>query len=333
MHTLLASFAADICGAHSSRPFPGIDEKTARALEFLPEDSLLDYLALARLAATGAEYFTCGIISAKTGRCAENCAFCAQSAHHATHVSEHPLADYDVFARKAEELSRVGVLRFGIVTSGHRLSLRELERLCEYAGRLRRAFPLRLCASLGKLAPDQALILREAGFTRYHHNVETAASYYPAICTSHHYEERLATIRLAREAGLEVCAGGIFGLGESWAQRVEMAFTLRTLAVDSLPLNFLRPIPGTPLAARAALPAQEALRCIALFRLVHPGRDLLVCGGRDYVLGPWQPFLFTAGANGLMVGDYLTTAGSALDDDRKMLAALGLARALSGPVR
>ena len=362
MHPLVSSLFHTI--ASDAQAFQGIDAETALKLIDLPESSLLDLLVLARLAharsgpklsiktlstkvqrtaapgdspqntnageqSTGLQHFTCGIISAKTGRCSEDCAFCAQSAHHNTNTPEHPLTDYDTLARRAEEFSHAGVLRFGIVTSGNSLTLRESDLLCEYATRLRRSFPLHLCASLGRLSEEQAKQLRQAGFTRYHHNVETSASYYPAICTTHSYEERLATIRNAQEAGLEVCAGGIFGLGESWRHRVEMAFTLRDLGVNSLPLNFLNPIPGTPLAAQPALPPQEALRCIALFRLVHPSRDVLVCGGREFTLGQWQPFVFAAGANGIMVGNYLTTSGSDMESDRRMLDTLGLGCALA----
>ncbi len=271
--------------------------------------------------------FACGIISAKTGACSEDCAFCAQSAHHKS-AAVHPLVDYDTLAGRAEALAQAGAARFGIVTSGHALTEKEMDRLCEYALRLRREFPLRLCASLGRLRKGQAGRLRQAGFTRYHHNLETSASFYPAICTTHAYEERTATVAQAAREGLETCSGGIFGLGERWEDRVDMAFTLRNLDVDSLPLNFLHPIPGTPLENRHPLPPAEALRCIALFRLIHPRRDIIICGGREYTLGQRQSHIFAAGANALMIGNYLTTAGSGLEADREMLESLGLGHML-----
>ena len=172
--------------------------------------------------------------------------------------------------------------------------------------------------------------LREAGFTRYHHNLETAESHFTAICTTHTYADAVASLRNARAAGLRLCSGGILGLGESRAQRVELALTLAELNVDSVPINFLQAIPGTPLEHMPPLAPMEALRALALFRLLHPGKDVLVCGGRTHVLREWQSWIFAAGANGLMTGNYLTTAGNTPDADNALLAELGLPRTTAG---
>lgn len=298
----------------------------ASALVPLLEDHLLDILAFARLSAScsGTEAFLCGIINAKSGRCAEDCAFCAQSAHHATDSPVYPLVSRDALLARADELARAGVDFMGIVISGTAPTAADFNRLLDDAWHIRATSGLKLCASLGLLRGDQAQALKQAGFTSYHHNLETARSHYAAICGSHAYEERERTVSLARDAGLRVCSGGIFGLGESWNQRLEMANTLTGLDVSSIPINFLNPIPGTPLQHSPLLPASEALGLVALYRLMHPSRDLVICGGRATTLGEWDRLLFSAGANGLMVGDYLTTSGRPFARDREMLAGLGI---------
>lgn len=229
---------------------PLLSPSEALELARLPESATLDILSvagLARAARKPAAAFTCGIINAKSGRCPENCAFCAQSAHHQTDSPVYPLYDTDTLLRRAEELAANNVDRFGIVTSGTAPSDRDFDALCESALRIGREVKIGLCASLGLLTPERAARLREAGFTSYHHNLETSASHFPSICTTHAYEQDLETVRVARSAGFRVCSCGIFGLGETWEQRIELSQTLTDLGVDSLPLNFLNPIPGTPL--------------------------------------------------------------------------------------
>ena len=327
MHTLLCSIADRLSSPENPAAAEGISSAEALELAELPASETLDLLTVASLVRARCKpdaAFTCGIINAKSGRCPENCAFCAQSAHYSTGAAVYPLIDEQELLRRAETLHRAGALRFGIVSSGTAPNDADLDRLCAAAARITREVGIRLCGSLGQLTREKAERLRQAGFTSYHHNLETASSHFSSICTTHAYAEDMETVRVAQAAGLRVCCGGILGLGENWTQRVELAETLRALNVDSIPLNFLNPIPGTPLAGRSPLAPAEALRCISLFRLMHPSRDILVCGGRTRTLGAWQSWLFLAGANGLRTGDYLTTTGSSFDADTAMMETLGL---------
>lgn len=266
----------------------------------------------------------CGIVNAKSGRCAENCAFCAQSAHHRTDVAVYGLktADEMVAAARASACDKAD--RFGIVTSGTCVSdPKEFEEIVEAVRRIRAEGGILPCASLGIL-PEQSLArLKAAGMTRYHHNLETSRSFFPNICSTHDYDDDVQTVAAARRVGLEVCSGGIFGLGETPAQRVEMAMTLRELGVDSVPLNFLVPVPGTPLENRPPLPPLETLLTVALYRFLLPRATIKVCAGRDRNLGDLASWIFFAGANGMMVGNYLTTAGRSVELDLAMLRALG----------
>ncbi len=289
-------------------------------------DSLLDVMACARLAAANgrSKPFTCGIVNAKSGLCQENCAYCAQSRHHNANAPVYPLISEDKMLRLAEKYAEAGVDYMGMVTSGVGPDPKDLDTLCRMAERISRNVNIRLCASLGVLMSGQAERLRAAGFSSYHHNLETARSNYPVVCPSHYYERRTATVKAARAAGLRVCTGGIFGVGETWLQRLELSDALAELTVDSIPVNFLVAVAGTPLAGTPPPPAKEALLIIAILRLMHPDRDIVVCGGRNHCLGEYAPLLFAAGANGLMVGDYLTTTGSPLAKDIEMLDTLGM---------
>ncbi|MDO5537960.1 MAG: biotin synthase BioB [Desulfovibrionaceae bacterium] len=307
----------------------GIDESLALALGDLPWDDNMDLLALGGLArslhgpkGTG----TCAIINAKSGRCAENCAFCAQSGHYRTGAPVYPLVDRKALLDAAREMDGHGIGRYGIVTSGTALSDRELDSLCEAALAIRSECRIGLCGSLGMLTDEKARRLKEAGFTRYHHNLETARSYFPQICTTHEYDQDIETLHAARRAGLSICSCGIFGLGESWAQRVEFLAELRRLDVDSLPVNFLSPVPGTPMGSRSPLPRREALRVVALVRLMLPGKEVIVCGGRMSTLAEEHSWVLAAGASALMTGNYLTTRGSGYDEDDMLLNALGATR-------
>ena len=262
---------------------------------------------------------TCAIINAKSGACSEDCAFCAQSAYHSTGIKPYPLLKQDRIVADAESRWQAGISRYALVTSGLRLGNSELHRITRTIGDIRKRTGLGICASLGTLSPSMAEKLKKAGVTMYHHNLETAESYFSRICSTHAYADDIETLKVAKGEGLQVCSGGILGLGESWEQRVELAFALRKLDVDRIPINFLNPIPGTKLAHREPLSPWEALRCIALFRLINPNKDITICGGREITLKDFQSWIFFAGANGLMIGNYLTTRGRNIETDLAMI--------------
>ncbi len=268
----------------------------------------------------GTSVFLCSIINAKSGRCAENCAFCAQSAHHDTGVTVYPLVDEDEMVRCAALAEENGAGCYGIVTSGTSINkAEELDRVCRTVSRIKAETGISPSCSLGILDEETALRLKHAGMDTYHHNLETARSFFPQICTTHDYEEDVATIRAAKAVGLRVCCGGIFGLGESFAQRIEMALTLRELDVESIPLNFLNPVVGTRLEHADNLTPLECLTIISVYRFLLPGTRLSVCGGREKNLRELQSWMFLAGANGTMTGNYLTTPGRPPELDRQML--------------
>lgn len=261
----------------------------------------------------------CSIINAKSGRCAENCAFCAQSGHHRTAAPAYPLKPLEEIVAGARRAQDEGSHCYGIVTSGTRVRPgEEMERILTAIREIRATTAIEPSASLGLLDAPTARALASAGCVTYHHNLETARSFFPHICTTHDYEEDVETVREAKRAGMKVCCGGIFGLGESLEQRVELAMTLRELEVDSVPLNFLNPIPGTPLEGKNDLTPMDCLRIIALFRYVLPDRRISVCGGREKNLRDFQSWIFLAGASGTMVGNYLTTAGRDRETDLQM---------------
>lgn len=261
----------------------------------------------------------CSIINAKSGRCAENCSFCAQSAHHQTSAPTYPLKTMNEIIQGARQAQAEGSHCYGIVTSGTRVREgEEFERILSAIREIRATTAIEPSASLGLLDERTARTLAEAGCVTYHHNLETARSFFPNICTTHDYEEDVNTVRLAKAVGMKVCCGGIFGLGESLEQRIELAFTLRELEVDSVPLNFLNPIAGTPLEGKNDLTPLDCLRIIALFRYLLPDRRISVCGGREPNLREFQSWIFMAGASGTMVGNYLTTSGRDREVDLQM---------------
>jgi len=268
--------------------------------------------------------FTCSIINARSGRCSEDCAFCAQSAFHKTGIETYPLLDTEKMINYSLLMEEAGATKYSMVTSGHLLSGIEIDSVGHSAKEITRKTDLSVCASLGQLTDTMAIKLKEKGVTTYHHNLETARSYFDQICTTHEYDEDIQTIKIAKSAGFKVCSGGIFGLGETWLQRVELAFTLKELNVDLIPINFLNPIPGTRMENRSLLPPMESLKCIALFRFINPDQNITICGGRERTLGDFQSWIFMAGANGIMIGNYLTTKGRSTAMDMDMISQLGL---------
>lgn len=289
--------------------------------------SLWDLAARAnrlRQKAFGKRVYLCAILNAKSGGCSEDCAFCAQSGRHWARVQRYPLVSADKALEAAKEASSWGVRCFSLVTSGRTISgAKEKARLLRTVETIRSQTGLEVAASLGFAEPAFLRDLKGAGLTTYHHNLETAPSFFPKICSTHTFSQKLRTIETAREAGLTVCSGAIFGLGESAAQRAELALLFRDLGVERIPVNFLHPIPGTPLENRKPPAPLEALRILSALRILLPDRDIVVCGGREGSLRTLQPLLFLAGANGMMVGNYLTTAGPGFERDRKMLEDLG----------
>ena len=273
----------------------------------------------------GRQVSLCVIINAKSGLCSEDCAFCSQAATARAGAPRYPLLSCEELVAAAQQAAAAGAARFSLVTAGRGIISRpEQKAVLEAVAAIRRATPIQVCVSLGIV--DQGFLkeLKAAGVYRYHHNLETAPSFFPRICTTHTFAERVATIEAAKKAGLAVCVGGIFGLGESVAQRWEMARSLKELEVEAIPLNFLHPLPGTGLEARPLLSPLEALKIIVAFRLFFPDRSLIICGGRQVTLRSLAPLIFAAGADALMTGDYLTTKGRLPEDDRQMLKDLGL---------
>jgi len=268
----------------------------------------------------------CVIINAKSGACSEDCAFCSQSARAKGAAPHYPLLAKGKLLNAARKAAAAGASRFSLVTSGRGVSApKEQKAIVAAVAAIREAVPgLKVCASLGMVDREFLRDLQAAGLYRFHHNLEAAASYFPKICRTHTYAERVATIEAAKAAGLSVCAGGILGLGESVTQRWELAQALENLAVDAIPLNFLHPLPGTALADRPLLSPLEALQAVVAFRLTHPQRSIIICGGRQVTLRSLSPLVFAAGADALMTGDYLTTRGRLPEEDRQTLADLGL---------
>lgn len=266
----------------------------------------------------------CAIINAKSGLCGEDCAFCAQSARHGAKVKSYPLVSREEIERAHAEAGGFGADRFGIVTSGDTPGMEDVGRVAEAAEMIRAKGGIPVCVSLGRLDLEKLRRLWAAGIRRIHCNLETSERFFPKVCTTHSWQSKVDTIKAAKEEGFEVCSGGIFGLGETWEDRLDMALALKGLDVDSVPLNFLVRVPGTPLADAKPLEPLEILRIIALYRHVLPEKDIRVCGGREANLRSLQSWVFYAGANAAMLGNYLTTKGNPPEVDLQMVRDLGL---------
>lgn len=298
---------------------------------WLAEKADLDFLLfvanIVRRRFCGDVVHLCSIINAKSGACSEDCRFCAQSGRHRTGIERYPLVAPDAMAEAARTAAERGADCFGIVTSGESTArnAEDFEAICgavsaiAVEGRLGRS-----CVSIGSLSPADVERLKAAGIRRIHHNLETSRRFFPQVCTTHTYDSRVETVRNIKAAGLEACSGGLFGLGETWEDRVDLALELRALRVDSVPVNFLTPIEGTPMGGRPMLDPREALRIIAVLRFALADRQIQICGGRTAVLRDLQSWVFAAGASGMMTGDYLTTKGRTPAEDLAMIRDLGL---------
>lgn len=268
------------------------------------------------------KFDSCSIVNARSGHCSENCKWCAQSAHYETGCKEYAIVDRDECAAAIDACCRHGIGRLSLVASGRSTRGKALDAI---AAALSEAGSrgLHTCASLGLLGREELSCLYAAGVRRYHCNLETAPSFFPTLCTTHTVDDKLATIRMARELGFEVCSGGIIGMGESMRQRVELALTLRSVSPASIPVNILCPIPGTPLENVAPLSEDEILTTIAIFRMVHPRVQLRFAGGRHHLGREAQKRAMRIGINGAIVGDLLTTVGSTVAEDKTLCAEAG----------
>lgn len=264
----------------------------------------------------------CTIINGKSGRCPENCRFCAQSAYNRTGAEEYPLLAAEEIVAQAKKNDKQGVLRYSIVTSGKRLSDAEVDRMCEAVRRIRSETGISVCISFGLLNEEQYRKLKEAGVTRVHNNLETSRRNFPNVCTTHTFADKIRAIRAAQAAGLSVCSGGIMGLGETPEDRIDMAITLRELGIQSVPVNMLNPIPGTPFADNERLDAEEMRRIVAVYRFLLPKASIRLAGGRG-LLADKGKSCFRSGANAAISGDMLTTAGITVETDLKLLRDLG----------
>lgn len=286
-------------------------------------DALCDAAADITAALCSDEFDSCSIINARSGRCPENCKWCAQSAHWATGCDTYPIIPEEECMTLARYNAAKGIRRFSLVTSGKAAKGKSLDAICSMLRRVTDETPMLTCASLGLLDLDDLRKVRQAGAVRYHCNLETAPSFFPSLCTTHTHGDKIATIRAAREAGLEICSGGIIGMGETPRQRVEFALALRDIEPVSIPINILIPIPGTPLADTPPLTEQEILTTIAIFRFVHPSIHLRFAGGRQKLSTEGQLRAMKIGINGGIVGDMLTTLGSTIDNDKALITKAG----------
>ncbi|MEW6162605.1 MAG: biotin synthase BioB [Nitrospirota bacterium] len=265
----------------------------------------------------------CSIVNAKSGACPEDCSFCAQSSKSKAKIDVYPLLSKEIVIQKAREAKKSGAERFSIVTSGRGVSEIDLLLIADMISEIKE-IGLLPCASLGLLRERELSILKSAGLERYHHNLETSEGFFPQVCSTHSYADKLKTIDVAKSIRLSLCSGGIFGMGETWYDRIDMAFLLKELDVDSVPINFLIPIKGTALGHRDLLHPFEALKIISLYRYILSQKEIRICGGRMQILGEFNSMVFLAGADGLLIGNYLTTSGRNHEDDFRLIETYGL---------
>ncbi|MDD3183773.1 MAG: biotin synthase BioB [Anaerostipes sp.] len=270
----------------------------------------------------GNRFDMCTIINAKSGRCSENCKFCAQSSYYDTKIESYDMLPLEEIVKQAKYNDERGVLRFSLVTSGKQLKDDYLKEACEAIKKIRKETNVEVCVSMGFLSEEQFQRIKEAGATRVHNNLETSKGFFHNVCTTHTFEDKVETLKAARRAGLEVCSGGIMGLGESMEDRIDLAFSLRELGVKSVPVNMLNSIQGTPYENNKKLTVDDMRRIVAIYRFILPDASIRLAGGRG-LLDDKGASCFSSGANAAISGDMLTTSGITIDQDMKIVETLG----------
>lgn len=270
----------------------------------------------------GDAFDICTIINGKSGKCSENCKYCAQSAFYDTETETYPLLPTEKMLEQAKYNDERGVLRYSIVTSGRKLSDKEIDKVCESVREIRKQTNISVCGSFGLLEEKQFAKLKDAGVVRVHNNLETSRRNFPNICTTHTIEDKIQAIEAAKRAGLNVCSGGIMGLGETMEDRIDMVITIRELGVRSIPVNMLNPIPGTPYEKKSLLTNDDMCRIVAIFRFLVPNASIRLAGGRGLLPDKGRA-CFQSGANAAISGDMLTTSGITIETDMKLLKELG----------
>jgi len=311
----------------TAKVLAGYDVTREEALflaDFDDLDALCDAADSIREALVGRKVDACSIVNARSGLCGEDCRWCAQASRHHTGCKTYNIIDSDEVMQAARINEKEGIHRFSLVTSGKRVTEKDLPPFLDIFRQLSRETSLYLCASMGLLSEAELRSLREAGVRRYHCNLETSATFFPSLCTTHTSEEKKETIRAAQRAGLQVCSGGIIGMGESMADRIDLALELRELNVDSVPINILQPIAGTPLEHQPLISEEEVIRTVAIFRFLLPSKTLRFAGGRIRLSRAATERILRGGMNGALMGDMLTSIGNQVDDDRRMFAKCGL---------
>lgn len=306
-----------LCGGEIS-----LDEAVALA-ETADLDALCEAADEIRKKFCGDKIDTCSIINARSGLCGEDCKWCSQSKHFATGVVQYEIVDTQRMLDLAKAYDQYGVKRFSLVTSGRRVSLKDADKFCDDYRQLQETTGLRLCASMGLVDKETLQKLKNAGVERYHCNMETSAAYFKTLCTTHTPDDKRRTIEAAKEVGMTVCSGGIIGMGETMRQRLEMAFELREMGVDSVPINVLNPIPGTPLEHTPLISDEEIVRTVAVYRFILPDKVLRFAGGRARLPQTTVERILRGGMNGAMIGDLLTTTGNDEADDFRLFRECG----------
>ncbi len=296
-----------------------MERKRIKELLELPLGELIAMADKTREKCAGDNIDLCNILNAKSGLCGEDCKFCAQSARASTRAAKYPLKENRKILAAAGRAKAMGADRFDIVTSGNTLTGPEIKRIANCISEIRKKIGIKMCASLGKLDEGSLKLLKRSGLSRYHHNIETSPRFFTKVVSTHSFEDRVKTIKAAKDAGLEVCSGGIIGMGETWDDRIEMALILKKLGVDSVPINILIPIEGTSLQGFERISAIDAIRTIALFRIILQDKTIKVAAGRESALKDYQALAFMAGANGMLIGGYLTIRGREIAQDLKLI--------------